>query len=161
MTAPLPSCPFLSGILSPSRHARPRSGILSPSRHARPRSGILSPSRHARPRSGIQDKESLFWRGVKGRKSGICLSWILAFARMTAGEALQVVVFFTGGDAPLSSCPTPIGHPGQRILGVKGRKTVFMFPGSKAFARMTAPLPYVMPFPVGHPGQRVLILAGR
>ena len=31
----------------------------------------------------IQDKESLFWRGVNVNKSGINAAWMLAFASMT------------------------------------------------------------------------------
>ena len=33
----------------------------------------------------VQGKESLFWRGVKGRKSGNNVAWIPAFAGMTVG----------------------------------------------------------------------------
>ena len=73
-------------------------------------------------------------RCVKGRKSGIHVAWIPAFAGMTAVGVLRVVGSFTGGDAPPMLCPTPIGHPVSMIPylcdALRVGKAAFMLPGS-------------------------------
>ena len=69
------------------------------------------PSRHARPDRASRAKSPYLCDVSRVGKSGICLSWILAYARMTAGGVLRVVGFFTGGDAP------------------RPQKAVFMLPG--------------------------------
>ena len=56
--------------------------------HAQSSSGILFPLSSCPFLSGIQGNDSLFLRGVKGRKSGIHALWILAFARMTARDGV-------------------------------------------------------------------------
>ena len=85
--------------------------------------------------------------------SVICFSWMLAFASMTVGEASRAVGFFavrapspchaqssSGILFPLSSCPTPIGHPGQRVLILamrQGEEKRYQFSWMLAYASMT------------------------
>ncbi len=62
----------------------------------------------------VQGKESLFCRGVKGRKSGIHAAWMLAFASMTSPPHVMPDPD-RASFPPLTSCPTPIGHPGNAM----------------------------------------------